>query len=127
MHLSGFTSQQIAPHDSRTLLHHGCGLTTMVERATAREDQIDPAEYAAAAGGFQCKIAQYRPAFVAFLGKPAFAGLTNQSTVAWGPQSMMIAGAKAWVLPNPSGRNRSFDLTRLVEVYQELRLAAFPA
>lgn len=127
MHLSGFTPHQIAPQDSHTILRHGCGLTTVVERATAREDQLDPEEYRAASTSFQHKVAQHAPAFVAFLGKPAFAGLSGQRSVAWGAQTEMVAGARAWVLPNPSGRNRSFDLDQLVEAYQQLRLAAFQA
>lgn len=125
MHLSGFTPHRIAPEDSASLLHHGCGLTTVVERPTAREDQIDRDEYRAAAEAFRGKIAHYAPAFVAFLGKPAWSGLSGQRDLPWGRQTTTIGSSQVWVLPNPSGRNLSFSLDQLVEAYQELRWAAF--
>lgn len=125
MHEAGFTPHRFAPQDSRDLLHHGCGLTTVVARPTAREDQIDPAEYRAAADAFGGKIARYRPAFVAFLGKPAWAGMLGQREIAWGRQATGFAGATTWVLPNPSGRNRAFTLEQLVEAYRGLRCVAF--
>jgi TDG/mug DNA glycosylase family protein len=125
MHLAGFTPHQIAPPDSGTLLRHGCGLTTVVERATASEDQIDRREYQAAAAGFERKIAHYAPAFLAFLGKPALAGLTGRRDIAWGRQSAMMGASGIWVLPNPSGRNRAFSLDRLVDAYRDLNEAAF--
>lgn len=125
MHEAGFTPHRIAPQDSQDLLRHGCGLTTVVPRPTAREDQIDPAEYRAAADAFGRKITCYRLAFVAFLGKPAWAGMSGQREIAWGRQAMGFAGATTWVLPNPSGRNRAFTLEQLVEAYQNLHCAAF--
>lgn len=126
MHLAGFTPHQIAPQDSATVLDLGCGLTTVVERATAREDQIAPGEYQAAAAAFQSKVALHAPAFVAFLGKPAWSALSGQRQVAWGRQPGTMGDSAIWVLPNPSGRNLAFTLDGLVENYRELRRAAFP-
>jgi TDG/mug DNA glycosylase family protein len=117
----------ITPQDSGTLLRYGYGLTTLVERATAGEDGLDPAEYRAAAPGFREKIRHYAPAFIGFLGKAAYAGLVDQRDVAWGLQDIMIEGSKAWLLPNPSGRNRSFSLERLVAAYRDLKVAAAEA
>jgi TDG/mug DNA glycosylase family protein len=37
---------------------------------------------------------------------------------------MVFAGARVWVLPNPSGLNRAFSLQALVAAYQELRNAS---
>lgn len=127
MHLAGFTPHLIAPQDSGRLLRHGYGLTTLIERATAGEDGLAPAEYRAAAAGFRQKIRHYAPAFIGFLGKAAYAGLVGQRDVAWGPQDIMIEGCKVWLLPNPSGRNRSFSLERLVAAYQDFRVAATEA
>jgi TDG/mug DNA glycosylase family protein len=61
------------------------------------------------------------------LGKAAYAGLVDQRDVAWGLQDIMIEGSKAWLLPNPSGRNRSFSLERLVAAYRDLKVAAAEA
>jgi len=35
---------------------------------------------------------------------------------------MRMEGARVWILPNPSGRNRAFTLDRLVEAYRQLYL-----
>jgi len=124
IHLAGFTPRQIRPEDDHRILQYRCGLTTVVNRPTARADQLAPEEFAAAAAEFRRKIEQYAPRFAAFLGKAAYAALSGRRDVAWGRQADAIGGAAVWVLPNPSGRNRSFRLDRLVTAYRQLQLAA---
>jgi TDG/mug DNA glycosylase family protein len=120
IHVAGFTPDEIRPENDRTILHYGCGLTAVVDRPTARADQLSAQEFAAAAAGFERKIALHAPRVVAFLGKPAYAALTGQREIAWGAQPARFGGAAVWVLPNPSGRNRAFSLDRLVSAYREL-------
>lgn len=60
------------------------------------------------------------PAYLAFLGKAAYGAMIGRRDVAWGRQAQPFAGAIAWVLPNPSGRNLAFSLDALVEAYREL-------
>lgn len=124
IHLAGFTPEEIAPENDRTILQHRCGLTAVVERPTARADELSLPEFAAAASHFEQKITRYAPRFVAFLGKAAYLGLSGQREIAWGSQPAALGGAAVWVLPNPSGRNRAFDLDRLVGAYHQLCLAA---
>jgi len=121
IHLAGFTPEQIAPENDRTILQHGCGLTSFIRRPTARSDQLQPKEFVAAAADFERKVNRYRPRFVAFLGKAALADLPGSRDLAWGRQSTRIAQSTAWLLPNPSGRNRAFSLDDLVQAYRELR------
>ncbi|MGY2290983.1 G/U mismatch-specific DNA glycosylase [Pseudomonas sp. SDO528_S397] len=125
LHLAGFTPAEINPQNDRVILQYGCGLTTVVERPTARADQLSPDEFTAAAEGFERKITQHAPRCVAFLGKAAYAGLSGKREIAWGEQHSTIGGASVWVLPNPSGRNLAFSLERLVEVYGGLRRGVF--
>jgi TDG/mug DNA glycosylase family protein len=120
LHRAGFTPDEISPEHDRTILQYGCGLTTVVERATARADQVAVHEFALAAARFERKIAHYAPRFVAFLGKAAYAALAGQSEIPWGRQADTFGGAAAWVLPNPSGRNRAFTLEQLVGAYRAL-------
>ena len=127
IHLAGFTLEQIAARNDRMILQHGCGLTTVVERPTARADQLSPLDFAAAASAFERKIARYAPRFVAFLGKAAYSALSGRRDIAWGPQPGVMAASAIWVLPNPSGRNRAFSLEQLVGAYRELHAAAFTA
>jgi double-stranded uracil-DNA glycosylase len=68
-------------------------------------------------------VRQYPPRSIAFLGKRAFSIMIGQPEVPWGRQAMSFAGTMSWILPNPSGLNRSFTLDALVSAYSELRLA----
>ncbi|WP_245254302.1 G/U mismatch-specific DNA glycosylase [Paraburkholderia sp. LEh10] len=123
VHLAGFTPEQIRSEDDVTLLRYGCGLTTVVSRPTARADQLSPWEFNAAASAFEQKIERYAPQCVAFLGKMALSAMSGKRDISWGLQSKPFGGARAWVLPNPSGLNRTFSLDALVAAYHELRLA----
>jgi TDG/mug DNA glycosylase family protein len=123
IHLAGFTREQIAPENGESVLAHRCGLTTAVERPTSRADELSREEFERAASGLSAKIALYSPKYVAFLGKPAFSAIFNRNLVSWGKQDALLGGSETWVLPNPSGLNRSFNLDQLVRAYTELRIA----
>ncbi|MDB6143869.1 MAG: Uracil-DNA glycosylase superfamily [Pseudomonas sp.] len=123
LHLAGFTPQELRPENDRTILQYQCGLTAVVERPTARADQLSLHEFIAAAAGFEQKIERYAPRVVAFLGKAAYCALSGQREITWGRQSKTFGNAAVWVLPNTSGRNRAFSLDQLVAAYRELRLA----
>lgn len=124
IHLAGFTPEEIRPENDRMILRHQCGLTTVVERPTARADQLSSQEFIAAAAQFERKITHYAPRFVAFLGKTAYSALSGQREIAWGFQQATLGGAAIWVLPNPSGRNRAFSLDQLVSAYTQFHRAA---
>ena len=123
LHLAGFTPHEVQPENDRTILRYQCGLTTVVERPTARADQLSADEFRAAAVSFERKIARYAPRHVAFLGKAAYSALSGQKQIAWGLQPHTLGHAAVWVLPNPSGRNLGFTLDQLVQAYQQLRRA----
>jgi double-stranded uracil-DNA glycosylase len=121
--LAGFTSRLFDPTDDRLLLTEDCGLTAVVARPTASADEVSVREFIAAAGALDRKIRAYKPRLVAFLGKKAYSAMVGRSTVEWGRQNEMFGTTGAWVLPNPSGRNRGFSLDELVLAYRELRAA----
>lgn len=123
LHLAGFTPQEVKPENDRTLLHFQCGLTAVVDRPTARADQLSADEFTAAATNFEQKIARHAPRFVAFLGKAAYCALTGQRHVPWGLQPKPFGHAAVWILPNPSGRNLAFTLDQLAAAYRELHFA----
>lgn len=127
MHLAGFTPGQIRPEDDRSLLQYGYGLTTVVARPTACAAELSRAEIEAAADALRSKIETNAPRHVAFLGKMAFGAISRKREVEWGLQADPFGGAHAWVLPNPSGLNRSFDLGALVAAYRELCISLEPA
>lgn len=123
MHLAGFTPELIRPQDDHTVLRYGCGLTTVVPRATAQAADLSRAEIERAGDAFRQKIERYAPRHVVFLGKMALAAISGTRDIQWGRQAKPFAGAHAWVVPNPSGLNRAFDLDALVTAYREVRMA----
>jgi len=127
MHLAGFTPEQIRPEDDRTLLRYGCGLTTVVPRATAQAAELSRSEIELAGDAFRQKIEHYAPRHIAFLGKMALSAISGTRDIHWGLQAEPFGGARSWVLPNPSGLNRAFDLDALVSAYREVRVAVASA
>jgi TDG/mug DNA glycosylase family protein len=121
LHLSGFTPVRIAAQDDRRLLAFGCGITAAVPRATRSAGELDGRELRTSGNGLRAKIEHFRPETIAFLGKAAYEAIEG-TKVGWGPQASRFGGAAVWILPNPSGLNRSFGLTALVEAYTALRV-----
>jgi TDG/mug DNA glycosylase family protein len=123
LHLAGFTNVRLQPQEERRLLEYGCGITAIVRRPTRRALEVSSEEFREARRGFEAKVRQYAPHSIAFLGKRAFSIMIGQPEVPWGRQPTDFAGTMNWILPNPSGLNRSFTLSALVSAYFELRLA----
>ena len=123
LYLSGFTDVRLQSKEERRLFDYKCGITVVVRRPTKRAEEVSLQEFRRARPDFERRIRRYAPRAIAFLGKRAFLGITNTAEVAWGRQSTRIAGTETWVLPNPSGLNRSFTLDALVSAYSELRVA----
>lgn len=124
LHLAGFTPYLIESESDRTILQYGCGLTAAVDRPTVRASELTSREFHEAAEKLERKLRRYRPRYLAFLGKPAFAAIFRQRRVDWGEQSIRFGGAEVWVLPNPSGLNRAFSLDALVSSYRDLWTAS---
>lgn len=127
VHLAGFTPMLLRPEDDCAFLQYGYGLTTAVARATASADMLSRSEIMAAASAFEEKIERAAPRYIAFLGKMALSTMRARRDIEWGPQAETFGGVRAWVLPNPSGLNRSFSLDALVRAYRELHVAASSA
>jgi double-stranded uracil-DNA glycosylase len=123
LHLAGFTPHQIPAEQDRTLLYYGFGLTTAVDRPTRGAAELSRAELTGAGEALEAKITAHSPRVLAFLGKAAYSAIIGRRDVKWGPQKEKFGGAQVWVIPNPSGLNRSFSLNDLVLAYRDLRLA----
>jgi len=124
LHLAGFTDVRLRPEEERRLLEFGCGLTAAVARPTRTAAEVPSREFRAQAVSFEAKIRAYSPRFLAFLGKRPLGAMTVNTDIRWGRQPNMFGGAVAWVLPNPSGLNRAFALSDLVNAYREQRTAS---
>jgi double-stranded uracil-DNA glycosylase len=119
LHQAGFTDVRLRPEQERELLAYGCGITAVVTRATARASDVATAEFRSAQPEFEAKVQRYGPRVLAFLGKRALSAMVG-SRIEFGAQTFDVAGASAWVLPNPSGLNRGFPTPALVAAFAEL-------
>jgi double-stranded uracil-DNA glycosylase len=125
LHRSGFTPHLLAPHEERELIALGCGITNVVDRATAAAAELRPEELAAGGKRLAAKAEQYRPAFLAVLGIGAYRAAFGRPDAALGLQPDRLAETKVWVLPNPSGLNAHYQPADLARLFEELRTAAF--
>jgi TDG/mug DNA glycosylase family protein len=123
IHLAGFTDRVLSPDEQELLLAAGLGITNLVERATATADELTKDELLAGARALRLCVERFRPRFVAVLGVSAYRTGFGRPEARVGPQPEGITSARAWVLPNPSGLNASYQLPALVEAFAALRTA----
>ena len=121
IYLAGFTPRKLRPDEEKELLIYGCGLTAVVNRATRSASELSRRDYTRAAPHLQTKVLKYAPRILAFLGKAAYSSIAGRAEITWGSQAKRFGGAEVWILPNPSGLNRTFTLGKLVEAYTALR------
>jgi len=121
LHDARFTDRLLTPAEDRALLRHGCGLTNLVARATASADELSPEELARGARRLAAKVRRVRPRCVAFLGLGAYREAFGQRAARIGPQRETLAGARLWVLPNPSGRTAAYQRADFARLFRELR------
>jgi len=127
LHAAGFTPRRFLPSDAPELLALGYGIVNFVNRATATAAEVGDDELRAAAPALVVKIGRLRPRAVAFLGLTAYRTAFGRPRAAVGPQPEPVAGAPAWLLPNPSGLNAHYQLPDLARLYGELRASLGPA
>lgn len=120
LHRSGYVDRELDPSEGARLLEVGCGITAVVDRATAQAAELTAADFRESRENFREKMATYRPRMIAFLGKSALIGATGWREAAWGLQPDTFESSVAWLLPNPSGRNRRFSMADLVTAYASL-------
>ena len=123
LHQSGFTGRQLAPREQEQLLAVGLGITNLVDRATARADELSAAELRAGARHLTAKVAELHPRWLAVVGVTAYRAAFARPHAAVGAQPERIGATRVWVLPNPSGLNAHYVGPRLVDAFRELRLA----
>jgi TDG/mug DNA glycosylase family protein len=123
LHLAGFTPRLLRADEEWEMLQYGCGITSAVSRPTKSAGELRKHDYVAALPALEDKIRKFAPANFAFLGKAAYAAVSQRAHIGWGRQPDEFGGASIWVLPNPSGLNRAFSLARLTDHYRELKLA----
>ncbi|WP_165073128.1 G/U mismatch-specific DNA glycosylase [Paludisphaera rhizosphaerae] len=123
LHAAGFTDRLLHPSEQRQLLGLGLGITNLVARATAAADELTTEELVAGGEILEAKIRRYHPAFVAVLGVTAYRSAFGRRHATLGRQPDALAGARLWVLPNPSGLNAHYQLPDLAHAFGRLKRA----
>ncbi|GIE46704.1 mismatch-specific DNA-glycosylase [Amorphoplanes nipponensis] len=123
LHRAGFTPALLHPSEQGTLPGLGLGITNVVARATARADELSPAELVAGGRLLTQLVTTWQPRYLAVLGVTAYRAAFGRPKARIGPQEETVGGVPVWVLPNPSGLNAHFDLQGLSTEYARLRHA----
>ena len=123
LYAGGFTPRLFRPDEERDLLPLGLGITNVVDRPSARADELTPAELTAGGLALARRAATHRPRWLAVLGVTAYRAAFAEPKAAMGPQPEPVGGASVWVLPNPSGLNAHYLPADLARVFAEFRAA----
>jgi double-stranded uracil-DNA glycosylase len=123
LHRCGFTPRQLRPDEQDQLLPLGLGVTNIVNRPSARADELTADELRRGAAELAERVAEYAPRFLAIVGISAYRTAFNRPKATMGPQPDTVADARLWVLPNPSGLNAHYQLPALATAFGELRAA----
>ncbi|MEV4137086.1 G/U mismatch-specific DNA glycosylase [Dactylosporangium sp. NPDC049742] len=120
LHLGGFTPRQLRPDEQHLLPGYGLGITNLAARATARADELTREELTTGGAILRDKVERFAPKWLAVLGVTAFRTAFGTARVQVGPQPQHFAGARLWILPNPSGLNAHFTLDKLATEFATL-------
>jgi double-stranded uracil-DNA glycosylase len=120
LHQAGLTDRRLHPEDTGELLDAGIGITNLVNRATARADELTDDEIRAGVPRLEETVRRWRPRSVAVLGITAYRTAFRRPKAVIGPQPESLEGAALWVLPNPSGLNAHYQQPALTAEYARL-------
>jgi double-stranded uracil-DNA glycosylase len=123
LHQAGLTERKLHPEDTEALLAAGIGITNLVNRATARADELTDDEIRAGVPRLEETVRTWHPRTVAILGITAYRTAFRRPKAVIGPQPETLEGAALWVLPNPSGLNAHYQQPALSAEYARLATA----
>lgn len=122
LHGAGLTTRLYTPGEAELLPALGLGLVSLVDRPTRAASELRADELRAGARHLAIKVRRWRPRTVAILGLTLLPHVLPEAREPGpGLKRATIAGARVFVLPNPSGRNRSYPgLAGKMRWYREL-------
>jgi len=118
---AGFTDRLLSPWDEEMLLRFGCGITNIVNFATAQAQELSIQELREGAIALKKKVLRYSPGVLAVLGIDAYRKAFDRPRAVVGPQAEAIGRTRLWVLPNPSGINANYRMEELVGLFSRLK------
>lgn len=110
--------------DRAEIVAAGIGISNLVNRATARADELAVTELREGAARLAENVALWHPRVVAIVGVTAYRTAFARPRAVTGRQPEDLAGAELWVVPNPSGLNAHDTVASLARAYAEPARAA---
>ena len=110
--------------DRDHLRARGIGITNLARRATARADELSREELRRGAAALATLVREHEPRVVAVAGITAYRQAFDLPRAVVGEQPAPLAGARLWVVPNPSGLNAHHTVATLAQAYAEPARAA---
>jgi len=123
---SGITSELVDVNEPMSnelrqdLVRRGLGITNIVNRATARADELDRAEIVAGGKRLVEFVGRWQPRIVAILGITTYRTAFADRSAKRGLQPSLIGGAELHVLGNPSGLNAHETVDSLAMAFADL-------
>jgi double-stranded uracil-DNA glycosylase len=109
LYAARLVSEELKCEDDHRLGEFGLALTSLCQRATRSAAELTSEEIKRGHIRLERKIRRVRPRVVAFVGVTIYRSFFGVSDgVGPGLKEERIAGARVFVLPNPSGLNASF-------------------
>ena len=96
----------------------GIGICNLVDRATARASQLTASELREGALRLERTVEGVSPRVVAIAGITAYRTAFRRAAALIGRQPETMAGARVWVVPNPSGLNAHETIESLAAFYR---------
>lgn len=124
LHGAGFTDRVLTPAEQLKLLEVGIGITNLVADASASANELTLAQLRAGARELERKVAVLAPRHVAVVGAGAYRKAFARPKAVLGEQPESLAGARLWLLPNPSGLQARYQLADMIHLYHPLAVAA---
>ena len=130
LHLGGFTPRVLSPWENDLLLDERLGITNVVERASARADELTDAELVAGAAVLAEKIERHAPRVAALLGVTSYRIAFHRPKAAVGLQAETIGDTELWrgvAEAQGSSTFLGFDLAELIRLADNIHQSGWPA
>jgi TDG/mug DNA glycosylase family protein len=109
LHAAGLTPEEIPAIEDHRLAEYGYALTNLAARPTRSASDLKKHELVRGRRELLAKIEAMQPRVVALVGITLYPIVVERGAIPGpGPKPERLAGARLFVVPNPSGLNASF-------------------
>ncbi|CAA9569435.1 MAG: G:T/U mismatch-specific uracil/thymine DNA-glycosylase [uncultured Thermomicrobiales bacterium] len=111
---AGLTPRRYAPHEDRSLLDLGIGITDLCPIPTPGVEDVPRAVAESGRGALEAKIERWRPRIVCFNGRATYERFFGRAPSGWGlqPETIGSRPSHVFVVPSSSGRANAVGVAR---------------